>query len=341
MSPGKLRMKRTPEEQAARDLRKAQKAARKASKRSHRSKSPSRNKRRRTDAGGKDEVPGWDDEDVPYGPEPEEAGPSRSNHRQKPDWDYIRAQEEQDRFQDKLWSALDDDERLDGVEARFNSYAHIPRRWRGGGMERMDEDRDIDPQFMEDEDYAEWIRVGMWRKKHAAEHAEQVRVQAERAARRKKEEAIREETRRLQKAAEEERHRRRSEKHQLKRQTERESYEINWKVLLEASEGPLVSLSFDDIPWPSFDHTSSTRTLDAEFLTAESVSTFLLFPPSLKGDQEATKSRKEILRETLLRFHPDKFEARVLKRVQGVDHDRVKDAAGKVVRIVNALISEK
>ena len=45
----------------------------------------------------------------------------------------------------------------------MNSYAHVPRRWRGGGMERMDDELGIDPQYMEEEDYAEWVRAGMWR----------------------------------------------------------------------------------------------------------------------------------------------------------------------------------
>ena len=58
---------------------------------------------------------------------------------------------------------MGDDDRLDGVEASMNSYAHVPRRWRGGGMERMDDELDVDPQYMQDEDYAEWVREGMWR----------------------------------------------------------------------------------------------------------------------------------------------------------------------------------
>ena len=59
--------------------------------------------------------------------------------------------------------AYADDERLDSAEARFNDYAHVPRRWRSGGMDRMDDELDIDPQMMEEEDYAEWIRANMWK----------------------------------------------------------------------------------------------------------------------------------------------------------------------------------
>lgn len=73
---------------------------------------------------------------------------------------------EEERFQEKLWDALRDDERLDGVEAGLNEYAYIPRRWRG------DSPRDSsdtvgglgdDPNLMNDDEYAEWMRSGMWR----------------------------------------------------------------------------------------------------------------------------------------------------------------------------------
>lgn len=30
-------------------------------------------------------------------------------------------------------------------------------------MNRMDDERNVDPQYREDEDYAGWIRAGMWR----------------------------------------------------------------------------------------------------------------------------------------------------------------------------------
>lgn len=143
-------MKRTPEEQAAHDLKKAMKASRKSAKRAAKYAEVSEEvpqKRQRTD---------WDDEfeDTPH------AGPSRAH---KADYDRIQAEVEEARFREKMWGALDDDERLDSVEARLNGYAHVPRRWRSGGMDKMDDDLDIDPQMMEDEDYAEWIRMGMWR----------------------------------------------------------------------------------------------------------------------------------------------------------------------------------
>ena len=158
---GKLKLKRTPEEQAAHDLRKAQKRARKAAKHHRRTNVDSLSdedeprKKRRTGSFSNVTQEYYVDDDEPA------AGPSHRAH--KPDYEYIRAQVEEERFQEKLWGAFGDDERLDSIEAGLNSYAHIPRRWRGGGMDRIDDELDIDPQMMEEEDYAEWVRAAMWK----------------------------------------------------------------------------------------------------------------------------------------------------------------------------------
>ena len=53
-----------------------------------------------------------------------------------------------------------------------------------------------------------------------------------------------------------------------------------------------------------------------------------------------TRLRKERLRETLLRFHPDKFEGRILQRVEAIHRERVKEAADKLVRVVNSLMAQ-
>lgn len=161
---GKLHLKRTPAEQAEHDLRKARRAARKAAKRARRYHQDSSDGEQAgtTSAKGKKPHNDFDDFEDSYG-----ASSSRSNAH-KPDVDYIYAQMEEERFREKMWGAFEDDERLDSLESGFNNYAHIPRRWRAGGMDRMDDELDINPQMMEEEDYAEWIRANMWRCVHTA-----------------------------------------------------------------------------------------------------------------------------------------------------------------------------
>lgn len=159
---GKLKLKRTPEEQAAHDLRKAQKRARKAAKH-RRSYTGSEDDDAYSTASKKRKVGDVNGYNFVFDDLHDGAGPS---HRApKPDLDYadVQAQVEEERFREKLATAFDEDERLDATEARMNSFSHIPRRWRGGGMERMDDELGIDPQMMEEEDYAEWVRAEMWK----------------------------------------------------------------------------------------------------------------------------------------------------------------------------------
>lgn len=144
----KLRLKRTPAEEQERARRKAYKAAKKAAKRrcsgdGHDPASgSSTRKKHRTHVPPDDGV---------YGPSP----PPTSSY--KPDYDAIRAELEDMRFREKMCGALEDDERLDGVNARFNDYAHVPDRW------SRDKHDLVDPQYMDDDEYAEWVREGMWK----------------------------------------------------------------------------------------------------------------------------------------------------------------------------------
>ncbi|KAJ7794281.1 hypothetical protein B0H14DRAFT_2923445 [Mycena olivaceomarginata] len=188
--------------------------------------------------------------------------------------------------------AFEDDDRLDSLEAQMNDYAHVPDRWRMGaaaGRSRVDYDvgadelLKMDPRHMDNEEYAEWIRAGMYRYVRSSQSVCNIHAKAAKAG-----------TARLAKLAEEERKRKKLEK------------EIRW---LLANCPPPVSL--DD-------------------LTVDAIAAFLV-PPSLSANVETEKKhRKDKLRETFLRFHPDKFEGRLMSR-------RVRDAIGVVVRALNAL----
>ncbi|KAJ3555284.1 hypothetical protein NM688_g2663 [Phlebia brevispora] len=349
---GKLHLKRTPAEQAEHDLRKARKAARRAAKHARRHRDdlseqeqtgPSSSKRRKVQ-----ETFEEDEESYGY------FGSHSTSH--KPDYDYIYAQMEEERFREKMWGAFEDDERLDSMEAKFNNYAHIPRRWRGGGMDRMEDELDIDPQMMEDEDYAEWIRTNMWRKKHAAEFEEQERKKAERAAREARARSFREETRRMERQEEERSRRRRREKERKRWAEARAQYESKWKTLLTSSTSESIELKFQDIPWPVFavDIGPSDRTnkgkgravdeVTVDDLTAEAIASFLLPDEDPLGPSDAEtmqKERRDRLRETMLRFHPDKFEGRILRFVRERDKERVQEAVGRVTRAITELLAAK
>jgi hypothetical protein len=134
-----------------RDIRRARRAAKKAAHRQYRAHDAD------PDLGGRSSK-----RSRTVGLEPPflDPGPSTPHHNAR------TVPVEEESFQEKLWDALRDDERLDGVEARLNDYAYIPRRWRG--VSSRDSPDTVgglgdDPNLMNDDEYAEWMRTGMWR----------------------------------------------------------------------------------------------------------------------------------------------------------------------------------
>jgi hypothetical protein len=180
----KLHLKRTPAEQAEHDLRKATKAARKARKSRRRRESelsadhsydnthdeectcrhpgpssPPRYKRRRHKSREPTDILGSDEELYDH-------HNNRDASAHKPDYEAIRAMREEQRFREKMLNALEEDNGLQYLEERLNEWAHVPDRWRSGkknGKGRVLDDGELDPQHMSDEEYAEWIRIGMWK----------------------------------------------------------------------------------------------------------------------------------------------------------------------------------
>lgn len=159
---------------------------------------------------------------------------------------------------------------------------------------------------------------GSLRKKNAAAHEEQQRVKAAQAA-------AQAEARRKLKAKDEARAAKRRERAHRRVDAVRDAYEAAWTNLSKPSVETVPYLKMADVPWPVFDTVQ-----DASVLTADALSSFLL-PEGV--------NRKDRLRQTMLRFHPDKFEARVLIRVVEADKDRVREALGAVVRAVGELMA--
>lgn len=104
----------------------------------------------------------------------------------------------------------------------------------------------------------------------------------------------------------------------------RDTYDRRWVELLNSKS---VDLGFGDVPWPVRDK------LEIPQLTAEAISAFLF--PSGSG-----RMRKEVLREAMLRFHPDKFEGRVMPRIRSEDRDSVREGANAVARAVMVLMEQ-
>lgn len=400
MPTHKLKLKRTPEEEVLRRLRKERK---KEKKRKHEEAGSTSSKSARAHENSHSHVK-WassDEDEIEIGPMPADASTSSSHipprsYAHKPDRGALEAEIEAQLFREKMFDAMGDDERLDSMEARLNEYAHIPDRWRtDGGSSRLnvfegDDFLKLDPTTMDDEEYAEWIRAGMYRyvticwfmwysidkasmrrKTHAEEYTEKQRQKAAKAARRAEEKARQAETARLEKAAEEERKQRKLERERRRFDSAREDYNARWVRLLATAadiatentqaKNDMTTLSFDDIPWPiaaahhrdryerNHHHTkdlSATRKfITTEELTADAIASFLLpvagEVSSQNVDQVAKKKeRKDRLRETFLRFHPDKFEGRFMKRIKKEEREKVREAIGQVSRALNSLMGD-
>jgi hypothetical protein len=132
---------------------------------------------------------------------------------------------------------------------------------------------------------------------------------------------------------------RKEEREKRRWEVARGAYERRWEVLLSVTRPGGGGLKFEDIPWPVFAPTKkSALTLDD--LTHSAISSFLLpDPPITTLTPLQLKTRKDLLRAQILRFHPDKFEGRLMGRVEaGDERDRVREGVGKVVRVLNGLI---
>ena len=93
-----------------------------------------------------------------------------------------------------------------------------------------------------------------------------------------------------------------------------------------------VLLRFEDIPW-SVEKTHPDVTIDT--FTKDSITAFLLFIPV-----DVEISAKDVIRSSLLKFHPDKFNTFILPRMRAEDLDRTKEAATRVVQILNDIANE-
>ncbi|KAF8590794.1 hypothetical protein K439DRAFT_1328811 [Ramaria rubella] len=102
------------------------------------------------------------------------------------------------------------------------------------------------------------------------------------------------------------------------------AYESQWAAMANATQ-----LRFRSIPWPVLMPVYSPETL-----LPIQIAAFILNPQHSQG-----KTRKDRLREALLRWHPDRFEAKWLKKVVEEERESVQEGVGLVVRALNDLLS--
>lgn len=107
-------------------------------------------------------------------------------------------------------------------------------------------------------------------------------------------------------------------------------YEAKWAELKEGRELP--PLSFEILPWPVL----GLPAYDPSDITLARVEEFVFHP--LRSGLEM-KSRRDRVRAEILRWHPDKFNAKVLGKV--IRPDFVSEGAGVVARFLNEIMERE
>lgn len=107
------------------------------------------------------------------------------------------------------------------------------------------------------------------------------------------------------------------------------AYECQWTDLKASAQAPI---SFAKFPWPSLLLVQSPADI-----TLENVREFVFHParPNIQG-----KSAKDRLKVEILRWHPDKFNATVVKNLPQSERELVAEAASLVARWMNRLLTE-
>ena len=244
----------------------------------------------------------------------------RGDKRQDPkpgNYEQIQKELEEATFRAKLFDAMDDDERLDSIEARFNAY-HVPDRWQDPTSSSSKDN----PDTMDEDEYAEWIRRGMWERRHKEELEEQKRREKEREEKKAQAKKAEREKRRMEEEARQ-RHRERKMRHSRQAY---DAYLSAWS-LLAAKALANDAIHLKDIPWPLY----SSPTSEGD-ITSEAISAFLF------SDLESSdRPRKQRIREALLIYHPDRFEKWASLITDENERGLARATAGTVSRILNSL----
>ncbi|OCH83905.1 hypothetical protein OBBRIDRAFT_742502 [Obba rivulosa] len=107
-----------------------------------------------------------------------------------------------------------------------------------------------------------------------------------------------------------------------------EEHERRWAKLQT-----MEMLSWQAFPWPIF-----KRPDGPDDLTTPAISAYVLSP---HHPSDAKKAPKDRIKEHIRRWHPDRFDTKLLPKVREDDRERVKEGAGLVARNLNELLTRE
>lgn len=107
-----------------------------------------------------------------------------------------------------------------------------------------------------------------------------------------------------------------------------EEHERRWKKLQT-----MDILSWHTFPWPVF-----KRPDGPDDLTTYAIGAYVLSPHHPSDEKKAAKDR---IKEHIRRWHPDRFETKLLLKVREDEREKVKEGAGLVARNLNELLTRE
>lgn len=105
-----------------------------------------------------------------------------------------------------------------------------------------------------------------------------------------------------------------------------EAHERQWPKL-----ATLDQLRWFNFPWPMLKMPS-----DPDEITSNAVSAYILSPHY--PDKDKSKPTKDRIKDHIRRWHPDRFDTKLLVKVVDSEKEKVKEGAGSVVRNLNDLL---
>jgi hypothetical protein len=109
-----------------------------------------------------------------------------------------------------------------------------------------------------------------------------------------------------------------------------ENHDNKWRQLRDSS---INNLGWNSFAWPVF-----KRPSEPDDMTTVAISAYVL--SNYAPDANTAKSAKDRIKDQLKRWHPDKFETRILHRVVEEEREKVKTGAGVVVRGLNEMLNK-
>jgi hypothetical protein len=278
----------------------------------------------------------------------------------------VRNAHEDEAFRQKLFDLMADDE--GPIDLTSGCYVSPPRQStlpdRGSAPHVPDRVKraagwnESTPDYasMDDEQYAEAIRYGMWRRRNRDEIERQ-----ERADKAKQEDdALKARVKAARNAEEKKRvevlKRESGKAEQKRKEKEIKIYQVKWSDLkatrdsITTGRSPAGLVRLIDMPWPVF-MGAETSTFHPAMLQVERIRVFFdaLLEMNIEESKECTGNdaevakvaRKRILREAILAYHPDRFMGRYLGIVVESERDLVRDAIVRCSQQINEIAGEQ